>query len=176
MRNLWTLALLVFVCLAPASAQEPTDERPGPLALIEYLGLTPEQLEALAEIQATIREESEPILEEIRAKRREIHEAMQQDPPDTNLIGMLTMEIEELLVELKGIRDEYHDDAVAVLNAEQQALLAELGQALALQDEAHQAVALNLLGGAGFLDRLRDRLRHRRHHRRDDGSETDASL
>ena len=86
------------------------------------------------------------------------------------------MEIEELLVELKGIRDEYHDDAVAVLNAEQQALLAELGQALALQDEAHQAVALNLLGGAGFLDRLRDRLRHRRHHRRDDGSETDASL
>ena len=81
MRNLWTLALLVFVCLAPASAQEPTDERPGPLALIEYLGLTPEQLEALAEIQATIREESEPILEEIRAKRREIHEAMQQDPP-----------------------------------------------------------------------------------------------
>ena len=176
MRNLWTLALLVFVCLAPASAQEPTDERPGPLALIEYLGLTPEEIEALAEIQAVIHEESQPILEEIRAKRGELREAMQQDPPDTNLIGMLTMEIEELLAELKAVRVEYHDDSVAVLNAEQQMLLAELAQALALQDEARQAVGLNLLSGAGLLDGFRDRLRHRRRHRRDDGSATDGSL
>ena len=178
MRNLWTLALVVFVCLAPAFAQEPTtDERPGPIALIEYLGLTQDQLEALAEIQAKIHEESQPILEEIKAKRREIYEAMQQDPPDTNLIGMLTVEIEELLADLKAVRDEYHDDAVAVLDADQELLLAELAQALELQNEARQAVALNLLGGAGLLDRFRDRLRRRRDHRRHhDAPETDASL
>ena len=65
--------------------------------------------------------------------------------------------------------------AKRTLDGEQQMLLAELAQALELQDEARQAVALNLLGGAGFLDRFRDRLQHRRRHRRA-GSETDGSL
>ena len=66
---------------------------------------------------------------------------------------------------------------VAVLDADQELLLAELAQALELQNEARQAVALNLLGGASFLDRFRDRLRRRRGHRRHhDAPETDASL
>ena len=168
MRRISTLACTALLCLGTVAAQDPIDPNGGPEALISYLGLSESQLAGLREVHAQIREATQPVAEEARAKQQELRQAKQQDPPDTNLIGMLTMELEELAAKLVGIRADFQDDALAVLDANQLALLGALEDALALQAEARQAVGLNLISGGEA--RLRDRARPKRNSDRRQGS------
>ena len=164
MRRISIIACTALLCLGPATAQDTIDESGGPKALIDYLGLSEFQLAALRDVQASIRDAAQPVAEEARAKRQELRQAKQQDPPDTNLIGMLTMELEELAERLASIRGDFQDDAAAVLDSNQLALLGALEDALALQAEARQAAGLNLISSGE--PRLASQARSRRGRKR----------
>ena len=156
-----TAFLTAVLFTAPALAQGPRQERTsGPRGsrgepLQEHLQLNEQQKEALRANRQALRKETRSLAEQIREKRNQIREQMRSETPNADTIGKLNVEMRELADQVKAAREASRAEVVALLDEKQQASLAELEQALALQQIARQAVGANLLAApeGGFTRR-----------------------
>ena len=156
-----TAFLTAILLSAPALAQGQRPERlSGPRAsrgeaLQAHLQLNEQQKEALGANRQALRKATRSLAEQIREKRNQIREQMRAETPDASAIGKLNVEMRELTDQVKAAREASRAEAVALLDEKQQAALAELERALALQQVARQAVGANLLAApeGGFVRR-----------------------
>ncbi|HYK87157.1 MAG TPA: periplasmic heavy metal sensor [Acidobacteriota bacterium] len=110
-----------------------------------YLTLSDQQLQDLAAIQSSLREASDPLMQQVGEKMRALREALQQDTVDSALVTQLKADIAGLQSQLQSLRATFRPKALAILSYQQKAVLANLQQALDLMPSAFQAASLNLL-------------------------------
>lgn len=156
------IAFLTAVLFSvPALAQGQRAEKPSGQrgsrgeALQEHLQLNEQQKEALRTNRQALRDTTRPLMEQVREKRNQLREEMRSETPNASTIGQLNVEMRELADQIKAAREASRAEAVALLDEKQQASLAELEQALALQRAARLAVGANLLAApeGGFVRR-----------------------
>ena len=131
-------ALLCGTMLAQVPPLEGGERRGGPRG---------EQVDELQALRRSSRELLMPILQDMREKRAALREAMQQEAPDTALVGQLTVDLKALREQIKAKRDEQREQALALLTPSQIEALDGLKQAMESGPAAHQAVRMNLLEG-----------------------------
>lgn len=158
MKTLTTVMTAILFAI-PVLAQGPPEGHRGPRglrgeALQQHLQLTEQQQADLKANRQAMREATKPLMEQMREKRNMLREEMQPETPNAGTIGQLNVEVKELAEQMKAARESSRADAVALLDSNQQAALAELQRALELQEVARQAAGANLLappeGGFGM--------------------------
>jgi hypothetical protein len=123
--------------------------------------LTDAQVQSLQAIQQQQRQANTAAHQEMQTKQRALREAIAAGSTDAAAVGKLLLDIEATRKRIENSRGGYVDQAKNVLTAEQRTKLQALEAAQQLFDEAHQAVALNLLaapmpgGGMGMGPALR---------------------
>ena len=142
-------ALLCGTMLAQVPPLEGGERRGGPRGeqLKNFLKATDEQVDELQALRRSSRELLMPILQDMREKRAALREAMQQEAPDTALVGQLTVDLKALREQIKAKRGEQREQALALLTPSQIEALDGLKQAMESGPAAHQAVRMNLLEG-----------------------------
>ena len=142
-------ALLCATMLTEVPPLEAEEGRGGPRGeqLKNFLELTDEQIDQLTDLRRSSRESLMPTLQEMRQKRGELRDAMEQEAPDSALLGELSVALKALREQIKAQRDEQREQAVALLTPGQIESLESLRQAMELGPAAHQAVRMNLLEG-----------------------------
>ncbi len=163
MKLKWT-ALLLTVGMAVAytsyaqtssTRRAAPDGPPAPVqALVDYLGLSDSQLQSMAAIRDNAKTAAQPIMEQIRAKQKDLRDAMRSDA-DAATIGALEVEIRDLRDQVKAIRDNAALQAKGSLTPDQQTKLDTLEAAAQLQQEVRAAVGAGLIAppegdGPGF--------------------------
>ena len=158
MKTLTTVMTAILLAV-PVLAQEPPEGPRGPhghrgQALQQHLQLTEPQQEDLKANRQALREATRPLMQQVREKRNLLREEMRSETSNAGTIGQLNVEIKKLAEQMKAARESSRADAVALLDSNQQAALAELQRALELQGIARQAAGANLLaapeGGFGM--------------------------
>jgi len=114
-------------------------------ALRQALGLTEAQTQQLQDLQKKRQSVTQAGYRELSDKQRQINEALVSPTPDAATIGRLEIEMANLRKQL-GSGQSLRDQAMAILNDDQKAKLADLQNALRLQPAANQAVGLGLIG------------------------------
>jgi Spy/CpxP family protein refolding chaperone len=120
-------ALIVLFALAfvgPVLAQEPVEEPPPIVeashnAVVAFLELTPEQETAWDEMYQIHRDAEQPIQEDIREVQEAIDALFDAGDPDPAEVGELFIERRALGEELIEVHVIYHEDFVALLDADQ---------------------------------------------------------
>ena len=142
-------ALLCGTMLAQVPPFEGGERRGGLRGeqLKNLLELTDEQIDGLKGLRRSSRESLMSTLQEMRQKRGELRDAMEQEAPDSALVGELTIALKALREQIKAQRDEQREQALALLTPSQIEALDGLKQAMDLELAAHQAVRMNLLEG-----------------------------
>jgi Spy/CpxP family protein refolding chaperone len=154
------LAGIVLAQTAPlqnkgARRQQAAGQQGTPFqALQDYLKLSPQQIDDLKAVQASMREELRPLFQQLAAKARALREELRKDPVDSTAVSNLRKEVETIQSNIKAKREEFASKNRNVLTSDQVKALAALEQALSLQRAAHQAAGLNLIdapeGKRGF--------------------------
>lgn len=134
------LAVVLF-----AQGPEGRRGRQTPDALVAYLNLSDTQVAALQENNKAMREAIRAIMESARSERDGVREELQQDNPNPTIVGQALVDAKETREAIRAKSAEFRANALAILNADQQASLAALQQALELAPTARQAVGSNLL-------------------------------
>ena len=147
-----TLSLTALVCgtmLAQGPPFEGAERRGEPRGeqLKMFLELTGEQMDQLKGLGQSSRESLMPLLQEMRQKKTQLRDAMEQESPDSAYVGQMIVDLKELREQLKAKRAENRDQALALLTPSQIDALGSLKQAMELGPAAHQAVRMNLLEG-----------------------------
>jgi Spy/CpxP family protein refolding chaperone len=114
-------------------------------ALKDTLGLTDTQVQQLRDLRRQRAEAARPTLEQLRANRKALAEAMQAQSPDTARVGQLMVDRKKLRESLRAAGEDYRGKAQALLTPEQKAKLAGLQQAGRRAGAARQAMGLGLL-------------------------------
>lgn len=91
----------------------------GPGRLIEFLELTEAQQEEWKAAHEAHRESAEPIMDQVRDNRTELHEAIESDNPNPTEIGELTLAGRDLRRELEASQEELRQALESVLTPEQ---------------------------------------------------------
>lgn len=128
---------------APGNGSAPVF-RPGLAELKAYLGLTDAQISSLQAIQRGSTESMKTVVEQIQEKRKALQTLITQGT-DPAAAGKLLFEIAALQKQLEDERDDRHDQAIAVLTADQKLKLKTLEEAAKLRFVIQQAMQLNLL-------------------------------
>ena len=149
MKRTLTLAAIVLTASAMVVAQDDSQRRRGPSfgAVKDALQLTDEQVTALQENNAAVRETAREVMSETREAREALRAELELDNPNPSIVGQHMVAIQQAGKALKAQREQARESALAILNDEQKAKLAEIEAALALVPVAGQARALNLLAG-----------------------------
>lgn len=145
------LPLCVFTAVLAAQApppggQEPPGSRAPRLdAVTSALNLTDNQITQLKDLRVALGEESRNVFDSIRTNTAVLRENVEAsgDPAE---IGKLVLQINTLRTQARAINENYHERAVAVLDAGQQDQLQKMEEAMKLQPAIPQARALMLLG------------------------------
>jgi len=114
-------------------------------ALKTALGLSDAQVQQLRDLRTQQADAAKPVMEQIRAKRQALAEAMKATSPDSVLIGQLMVDIRKLTDSMKAARSEREAKALAILTPDQKTKLAALQEAQKLMPAVGQATALGLL-------------------------------
>ncbi|NWG13690.1 MAG: Spy/CpxP family protein refolding chaperone [Acidobacteria bacterium] len=144
-----TLSLAALLCAGGLFAQRGPfggGPRPGVFPvdqLKEYLGLSDQQLQDLKRVQSSLRDASEPLMQQIAEKMKSLRETLRQDPNAD--VSRLKSDIAKLQSDVQSLRAQYKTQALGYLTGDQTAKLAALKKAFELMPAAHQAVGLNLL-------------------------------
>jgi hypothetical protein len=148
-------AILALAGLLPAQVGS-TPIAPGPPVtmppsapfpdLQKYLNLTDAQVAALVGIQQQQQQAFTQVYQQLSQKEQTLQTLLQASSPNALSIGQTMIDLQNLQKQVSQIGAEpYHTQALAVLNANQTALLANLTSALQLQNTAYQAVSAMLL-------------------------------
>lgn len=127
-------------------------------ALKTFLQLSDQQVQSITALQTSFRDAVRPIHQQIMSKNQELKQEMAKAAPDSAVVAQLMVDIKNLRNQIKTARDGQQPQLLALLNDAQKGSLANLQQALSLQQAAHQAAALGLIdapkdafpGGPGF--------------------------
>jgi len=127
-------------------------------ALKTYLQLSDPQVQSITALQTSFRDTVRPIHDQIRTKEQELKQEMAKASPDSTVVAQLMVDIKNLRNQIKTTRTGQQPQLLALLTDAQKSSLANLQQALSLQQAAHQAAALGLIeapqgsnfGGPGF--------------------------
>jgi len=113
----------------------------GLTQLKEYLGLTDDQITDIRTLQKTQREQLRPLAQQMAQTSRQLREELQKEPVDSAVVSNLRAQIKALTAELQAKQKEYTQQLRATLNADQQAKLAELEEAMKQRDADLRAIA-----------------------------------
>ena len=127
-------------------------------ALKTFLQLSDKQVQDITGLQNSFRDAVKPIHEQIMTKQQELKQELDKASPDSAVVAQLMVDAKNLHNQIKTKRDEQRPQFLALLSEAQKSSLANLQQALSLQQAAHQAAALGLIdspqgdhfGGPGF--------------------------
>lgn len=149
-------SVLIAIAAATLSAQygpRPDRNRPqgprGPRVseLADFLGLTPTQLETVAQIQRDYRNAVHDNLQAIAENRRQANVSLDSDSPDATLIGQLLVQAKQMEDSVRSREDEFISQMQAVLTDSQRTKLSSLDRMVPYQTEIREAQALGLLAG-----------------------------
>jgi len=120
-----------------------------------YLNLTDAQVTSLQQLRQAEITALKPIFQQIAPLRDSLRTQTQSGSADPAAIGKLVLSIQALEQQISTTRSSYHDQALALLTADQKSKLAALQSAADLMPTIHQAMGLNLLnslkGGPGGM-------------------------
>ncbi len=115
------IALFVLAIANPVLAQDAEMETPPIVvashnAVVAFLDLTPEQVEAWNEMHRIHRESEQPLKEDIAGVQEEIDALFEAGSPDPAAAGALFIERRALTDQLVQVHVVYHEDFVAMLD------------------------------------------------------------
>jgi len=147
MKLIYLLASAIAgTALLGAQIVTPLPPIPAPnSALIQYLGLSDAQVQALQDVQKSRNAANQAIYKQIGDKQMAINNLIASGSTDALQIGQLTIDINNLRKQLQTSGAPFHDQALAVLTPDQKNKLTGLTNALQLQPAAYQAINLNLI-------------------------------
>ncbi len=156
----WTLSALLLAGTVFAQQGPPAGVRaartPNLQALKTFLNLSDVQVTNLKAVQTALRAATEPIHQQLAAKRQALRAENQKATPDPTVVAQLKQDITSLLDQIATQRTNFQKQAQSYLNPDQLASLAKLEEALKLVAVAREAVALDLItppegAGAGMF-------------------------
>ncbi len=147
------VGLAAWAAVAQAVAAQPLARRAGQgggvPALKEFLGLSDQQIQELTALRKEQQSILAPVRTQIQEKAAALAEARKATNPDPAAIGQLVLDMQRLRERVQNVNREYHEKALALLDATQREKLAALEQvtrrAAAGRGAAAGAGALNLL-------------------------------
>ena len=149
--RLATLLITGALAVSTLAAQPgPRGERQrGPQVdqIKSYLGLSEEQIQQFQTLRQSFRESVRTIMEETRAKRQQLREELARESPSPTIVGDLTVQLRQVRQQVGEKREEFGEQARALLTEEQKAKLAALEEAKALLPAIREAQGLQLLEG-----------------------------
>jgi hypothetical protein len=147
MKSLHLLAgIITGTTLLCAQVVTPLPPIPAPsTALMQYLGLSATQLQALQDVQKSRTAADQATYKQISDKQMTINNLIAAGSNDALQIGQLTLDINNLRKQLLTSGAPFRDQALAVLTPDQKNKLAGLTNALQLQSAAYQAINMNLI-------------------------------
>lgn len=119
------IVLFALAIVSPVLAQEDPSGGPPPIAVaahhqvVEFLELTPEQVEAWNEMYLIHREGEQVTREEIRILEAELMDLMDAGDPDPAAVGELVLQIADLRAQVREIHTIYHEGFLALLDDDQ---------------------------------------------------------
>jgi Spy/CpxP family protein refolding chaperone len=121
--TLWTAAsVATFAAASPAAGDRARPVRRGEgrgTAVAEYLGLSEQQKASWRALHERQREEMKPLLEEGRALRQRLREAIEAREPDPTAVGQATLAMEAHRRALRERREAFHAQLVGLLDPAQ---------------------------------------------------------
>ena len=147
MKSIYLLASIITgTTLLSAQVITPLPPIPAPsTALVQYLGLSPTQLQALQDVQKSRTAADQATYKQINDKQMTINNLIAAGSNDALMIGQLTIDISNLRKQLLTSGAPFRDQALAVLTPDQKNKLPGLTSALQLQPAAYQAIGFNLI-------------------------------
>jgi len=147
MRSIYLLAgIIAGTALLCAQIVTPLPPIPAPnTALMQYLGLSDAQMQALQDVQKNRNAANQAIYKQMGDKQTAINSLIASGSNDALQVGQLTLDINNLRKQLLTAGAPFHDQALAVLTPDQKNKLTGLTNALQLQPAAYQAINLNLI-------------------------------
>lgn len=142
------LVTLTAAFAAIAVAQPPRGPMPEPKALMEYLGLTSDQITRLNAANREQMTSMRPAFEQAREKQQALRLLMENANPDPAAVGRAVIEAHQLRTRAADSARQAKETALAVLTADQRAKLAELEKAQKLQPAIGEAMRFHLLAPA----------------------------
>lgn len=114
--------------MAGMQAAEP-DGTKAREAVVQFLGLAPDQANAWEGLLATRKSMVEPLREDLQAAEKELQQLLQRDKPDPAAVGSLVLRTKDLREQIASANKAYLDGFEAMLTAEQKNKLAFLRRA-----------------------------------------------
>ncbi len=138
--------IIAGTTLLCAQIVTPLPPIPAPnTALMQYLGLSDGQMQALQDVQKNRNAANQAIYKQIGDKQTAINNLIASGSTDALQVGQLTLDINNLRKQLLTSGAPFRDQALAVLTPDQKNKLTGLTNALQLQPAAYQAINLNLI-------------------------------
>jgi hypothetical protein len=138
--------IIAGTTLLCAQIVTPLPPIPAPnTALMQYLGLSDAQMQALQDVQKNRNAANQTIYKQMGDKQTAINNLITSGSNDALQVGQLTLDINNLRKQLLTSGAPFHDQALAVLTPDQKNKLTGLTNALQLQSTAYQAINLNLI-------------------------------
>jgi len=119
------LSVATVAAAASATAQTGDEGRParharrGGAALAEYLGLTDQQKADWRALHEQRRDEMKPVMEEGRALRKKLREAVEAASPDPKTVGEATLALEAHHQKVRAEREAFRQKLEATLDPTQ---------------------------------------------------------
>ncbi len=119
------LSVATAAAIASAAAQTGDERRParragrGYAALAEYLGLTDQQKADWRALHEQRRDEMKPVMEEGRALRKKLREAVEAASPDPKTVGEATLALEAHHQKVRAEREAFRQKLEATLDPAQ---------------------------------------------------------
>ena len=96
-------------------------------ALKNRLGLTPQQVSAIRELQWKHHEDILPLEEQLRAKNQALRAALEPAQPNTATVGQIVIEQQALRKQVQARNEKLQTDILALLTPEQKQKMGQLG-------------------------------------------------
>ena len=147
LKSIYLLAVIITgTTVLCAQVVTPLPPIPAPsTALMQYLGLSDAQMQALQDVQKSRNSANQAIYKQIGDKQTAINNLIAAGSSDALMIGQLTLDINNLRKQLLTSGAPFRDQALAVLTPDQKSKLPGLTAALQLQPAASQAINMNLI-------------------------------
>jgi len=119
------IVLFALAIVSPVLAQEDPPDGPPPIVVaahnqvVEFLELTPEQVETWNEMYIIHREGEQLARDEIRILEADLKDLMDAGDPDPAAVGELVLQIAALRAEVGEIHRVYHEDFMTLLDEDQ---------------------------------------------------------
>ena len=119
----WVLMTTVVMLAAAVAVAQPQGPRHSPKEIADYLQLTPDQVTAWQQIHKDTEAAMQPLRENARGLRQQLHTALDAASPDTAAVGSLTIQLASVRKEIRAAHEDAKAKRMAVLTADQKAKL-----------------------------------------------------